>query len=319
MPIVPAKCTSCGAVLKVNDEHDAAVCEFCKTPFIVEKAINIYQSGGATEDSLVDKGYAMMDINWNDAEQSFKKALDINPKNWKAWKGLFDIESGRIVFCDWHNSSKIFKNNMEGLFLEHHPDEILKLTFDSLETIVDKRSYQLRTEDGMFSNLIKGKSVLYSVSIDIVFPEKTSIKYTGKAAHEYLKRSIEHAPSNEKGKLEELEKRAVDDQKKDIDEIVKQFHNTTARVTNNIRMAKQQAKNKYDNTLAERKKKAEQRIAVGRCGRCGGKLKKVPAYLHYGKPTKQCKDCTLIVGDPKYGWKGLMPPDHILMGDFWRG
>ncbi len=42
MPLIPCKCTSCGAVLKVNSENDAAVCEYCKMPFIVENAVNNY-------------------------------------------------------------------------------------------------------------------------------------------------------------------------------------------------------------------------------------------------------------------------------------
>jgi len=40
MTIVPAKCTQCGAALNVDESLDAAVCEYCHTPFIVEKAIN---------------------------------------------------------------------------------------------------------------------------------------------------------------------------------------------------------------------------------------------------------------------------------------
>ena len=42
MAFVPAKCTSCGASLTVDNSKDAAICEFCGTPFIVEKAINNY-------------------------------------------------------------------------------------------------------------------------------------------------------------------------------------------------------------------------------------------------------------------------------------
>ena len=42
MPLVPAKCTQCGASLQVDNSLDAAVCQFCNTPFIVEKAINNY-------------------------------------------------------------------------------------------------------------------------------------------------------------------------------------------------------------------------------------------------------------------------------------
>jgi len=37
-----ARCTSCGANLKVDPTKDAAVCEFCGAAFVVEKAINNY-------------------------------------------------------------------------------------------------------------------------------------------------------------------------------------------------------------------------------------------------------------------------------------
>ena len=42
MPIVEAKCTNCGAALQVDNTKDAAVCPYCQTPFIIEKAINNY-------------------------------------------------------------------------------------------------------------------------------------------------------------------------------------------------------------------------------------------------------------------------------------
>ena len=44
MKLVPAKCPSCGANLKVDPEKEAAICEYCHTPFIVEKAINNYNT-----------------------------------------------------------------------------------------------------------------------------------------------------------------------------------------------------------------------------------------------------------------------------------
>lgn len=42
MPLVNAKCTNCGANLKVDSGKDAAICEYCGTAFIVEKAVNNY-------------------------------------------------------------------------------------------------------------------------------------------------------------------------------------------------------------------------------------------------------------------------------------
>ena len=40
--LVPAICTQCGATLEVDPTCDAAVCKFCNTPFVIEKAINNY-------------------------------------------------------------------------------------------------------------------------------------------------------------------------------------------------------------------------------------------------------------------------------------
>jgi len=42
MPLVDAKCTNCGATLVVDSAKDAAICNFCGSAFIVEKAINNY-------------------------------------------------------------------------------------------------------------------------------------------------------------------------------------------------------------------------------------------------------------------------------------
>lgn len=48
MPIVAAKCTNCGANLKVDSAKDAAICEHCGCAFVVEKAINNYNIGHVT-------------------------------------------------------------------------------------------------------------------------------------------------------------------------------------------------------------------------------------------------------------------------------
>lgn len=42
MPFVDAKCTNCGAVIKVDNTKDALICQYCGSAFIVEKAINNY-------------------------------------------------------------------------------------------------------------------------------------------------------------------------------------------------------------------------------------------------------------------------------------
>lgn len=43
MPLVAAQCTNCGAALQVDNSKDAAVCRYCGSAFIVEKAIHNYE------------------------------------------------------------------------------------------------------------------------------------------------------------------------------------------------------------------------------------------------------------------------------------
>lgn len=44
MPLVKARCTSCDGELQVDPSKDAAICPYCGTPYIVEKAINNYNT-----------------------------------------------------------------------------------------------------------------------------------------------------------------------------------------------------------------------------------------------------------------------------------
>ena len=44
MPLTQAKCTNCGANLEIDNTKDAAICPYCGTAFIVEKAINNYNT-----------------------------------------------------------------------------------------------------------------------------------------------------------------------------------------------------------------------------------------------------------------------------------
>ena len=44
MPLVPAKCTQCGANIEIDDTKEAGICQYCGTAFITEKAINTYNN-----------------------------------------------------------------------------------------------------------------------------------------------------------------------------------------------------------------------------------------------------------------------------------
>ena len=56
MPIVPAKCPCCGAAINVDDQKEALICEHCNSAFIVEKAIELFNSEKETVEFIVTDG-----------------------------------------------------------------------------------------------------------------------------------------------------------------------------------------------------------------------------------------------------------------------
>ncbi len=106
MPLVPAKCTQCGATLALDPAADAAVCPFCGTPFVVEKAVTYYHSSttigsvGHVEHLHVDDARSV-EARLQSAEDSlvklhdhdeayrvFKSVAADRAGEWRAWWGM---------------------------------------------------------------------------------------------------------------------------------------------------------------------------------------------------------------------------------------
>ncbi len=99
MPLIAAKCTQCGAVLQVDNSQDAAICSHCGTPFIVEKAINNYNTSvvnNITTDKVVvstDGFTAALDKirfynqmeRWEDAEYEATSMMENYPSHPETW------------------------------------------------------------------------------------------------------------------------------------------------------------------------------------------------------------------------------------------
>lgn len=74
MPLVSAKCTNCGANLEVDDTKDAAICPYCGTPYIVEKAINNFT---VTNNIKADVVNIVNQVNPNNsADEMYKTCLE---------------------------------------------------------------------------------------------------------------------------------------------------------------------------------------------------------------------------------------------------
>ena len=115
MPLVPAICTQCGARLEVDPNCEAAICKYCNTPFITEKAINNYNTTYVTNighlhadvvhinddssrDSRVKSGETFLKFNdYTSAEEVFIKLTKECPYDYRGWWGLVRVYSRKFT------------------------------------------------------------------------------------------------------------------------------------------------------------------------------------------------------------------------------
>ncbi len=115
MPLVPAICTQCGARLEVDPNCEAAICKYCNTPFITEKAINNYNTTYVTNighlhadvvhinddssrNSRVKSGETFLKFNdYTSAEEVFSKLTKECPYDYRGWWGLVRVYSRKFT------------------------------------------------------------------------------------------------------------------------------------------------------------------------------------------------------------------------------
>lgn len=108
MRFVAAKCTQCGANIKVDDSKDAGICEHCGTAFVTEKAVNNYNNNYSIGNAVIN--VAGVDLNnlliraqqfeiemaYDKAIEYYNKVLDIDAANEKALDGVSRLKYGRL-------------------------------------------------------------------------------------------------------------------------------------------------------------------------------------------------------------------------------
>lgn len=103
MPLVAAQCTNCGAALQVDNSKDAAVCQYCGSAFIVEKAIHNYEINNTykienaniivnDEKSFAKRMAAAEEYlyqlkEYEAAYEIFNEIESLAPTNYKVWYG----------------------------------------------------------------------------------------------------------------------------------------------------------------------------------------------------------------------------------------
>ena len=115
MPLLNAKCTNCGAILRVDSSMDAAVCDHCGAAFIVEKAITNYSTTtingstvninqGPSAENLLMRGLEYeQKHSYEKALSYYNKVLDIEWDNRQARDGverIKDILDNTVIYTE---------------------------------------------------------------------------------------------------------------------------------------------------------------------------------------------------------------------------
>lgn len=111
MPLVPAICSNCGGQLEVDPTKEAAICPFCNTPFITEKAIYNYNTTNVTKieklhadvvqlsderslDNRVKSGETFIKLGEYDSAYSiFDALIKEAPYDYRSWIGMVRVRS----------------------------------------------------------------------------------------------------------------------------------------------------------------------------------------------------------------------------------
>lgn len=111
MPLVPAKCTVCGAILTINSDEDAAVCNSCGNAFVVEKAINNYNTyntinaetvvvQGADAEQFIKNGTTYIQLgDYDKALGYYEKMTEHFPDDSRGWWGLICCHTKDFTIC----------------------------------------------------------------------------------------------------------------------------------------------------------------------------------------------------------------------------
>lgn len=188
--LVPGICTQCGSTLEVNPEQDAAICQYCGTPFIVDKAIEKYTiqsvesmnisnsiiQMGPTADNLAKRAKQFEDIgDYSRAEEYYNKALDIDVDNHPSQEGLarvvklkYEAETQELIENGKYNESQGFLKAARDCYVEARSRDPyntkIKEHLDALEEKIKTKCKIVITDSRtIYRNTIKKGNLLFDL------------------------------------------------------------------------------------------------------------------------------------------------------------
>lgn len=115
---------------------------------------------GNTEQSLLDYAFTFIKTDANEAEIKFKEVLQINSRNSKAWRGLFECE--KIKVFSNHRATNTFPNTSIGYLADSTSKTIyLEKEFWTATVFLKKRTKQLYNM-GEVAQSFLNNAILYS-------------------------------------------------------------------------------------------------------------------------------------------------------------
>ena len=170
MGIISLTCPNCGGKLDVDTSCNEWYCNYCGTRVIKDKKYieisgSVDVKGIATPDSLIERAYIEMEYGqFAEADSLLERALDADPRNWKAYMGklmcsrgyntIDSIRSSTIPLT-WDNS---FNKAMQCAPKEERSKWLA--IEDELQDKVSKKQTELKALRGK-----SGVAVIYGFSI----------------------------------------------------------------------------------------------------------------------------------------------------------
>ncbi len=152
MPIVPAKCTNCGAPLQVDSGKKAAVCPYCNEAYIVEEAINnynyvTYQTTNIAHADVVQvsddhgaqasiaAGKKFLELKeYDNAKLAFMEASNLAPQDYQGWWGQVQADFGKRIIVPEYDVR--YRNA-----LETAPAEVVSQIEDEYRSLVAREKF----------------------------------------------------------------------------------------------------------------------------------------------------------------------------------
>lgn len=192
MGFIPARCTQCGAEIKVDASKDAGICEHCGTAFVTEKAINNYNTyvtndyAGATINVVSGDIQNLIHLAWSalwadkpqEAYDYANKALEIDTGISEPWMIKLKAASAMIDYknivgdpaaelVSYGTSAICYLNGLQltddGEYAEEQPPEVDK-EMESVYTtyllaalgLINEAVFMTDDTTDMFNSILQG-------------------------------------------------------------------------------------------------------------------------------------------------------------------